>query len=53
MAGVDILRSKKGPLIMEVNSNPGITGITRVTGFDVAGDIIKFAVAFAKKKSKK
>jgi ribosomal protein S6--L-glutamate ligase len=53
MAGVDILRSKKGPLIMEVNSNPGITGITRVTGNDVAGEIIKFAIAFAKKKSKK
>jgi ribosomal protein S6--L-glutamate ligase len=41
MAGVDILRSSRGPIIIEVNSNPGLEGITEVTGIDVAGEIIK------------
>lgn len=48
ISGVDILRSKRGPMIMEVNCNPGLEGITEVTGVDVAGAIIKYAVNFAK-----
>ncbi|QVL58323.1 MAG: 30S ribosomal protein S6--L-glutamate ligase [Simkaniaceae bacterium] len=40
-AGVDILRSDRGPLIMEVNSSPGLEGIETITGIDVAGEIIK------------
>jgi ribosomal protein S6--L-glutamate ligase len=44
MAGVDILRTKTGPVVMEVNSNPGLEGITEVTGWDVAGEIVDFAV---------
>jgi ribosomal protein S6--L-glutamate ligase len=51
IAGVDILRSTKGPLIMEVNSNPGVA-ITQVTGVNVAEEMIRFAVEFAKKKQK-
>ncbi|KKU78930.1 MAG: Ribosomal protein S6 modification protein [Candidatus Peregrinibacteria bacterium GW2011_GWA2_47_7] len=43
-AGVDILRSRRGPLLMEVNCNAGLEGITRATGKDVAGSIIDFAV---------
>ncbi len=41
VAGVDILRSDRGPLIMEVNSSPGLEGIENATGKDVAGMIIK------------
>ncbi len=44
VAGVDLLRSKRGPLIMEVNCNPGLEGITAVSGVDVAGEIIDFLV---------
>ncbi len=42
VAGVDILRSNHGPLVMEVNSSPGLNGIERATGKDIAGMIIKF-----------
>ena len=42
MAGVDILRSNHGPVIMEVNSLPGLQGIEEATGKDVAGLVIKF-----------
>ncbi|MCB1072467.1 MAG: 30S ribosomal protein S6--L-glutamate ligase [Chlamydiales bacterium] len=41
LAGVDILRSDRGPLIMEVNSSPGLEGIESVTEIDVAAEIIK------------
>lgn len=42
VAGVDILRSERGPLVMEVNSSPGLEGIEKATGKDVAGLIIEF-----------
>lgn len=42
VAGVDIVRSNRGPLIMEVNASPGLEGIEKTTGIDVAGAIIKF-----------
>jgi len=42
VAGVDLLRSTRGPLIMEVNSSPGLEGIESVTGIDVARLIIKY-----------
>ena len=42
MAGVDILRSSRGPLIIEVNSSPGIEGIEGVTKIDIAGKLIDF-----------
>ena len=42
MAGVDILRSNRGPVVMEVNSSPGLEGIEKATGKDVAGIIIEF-----------
>jgi ribosomal protein S6--L-glutamate ligase len=44
MAGVDLIRTKTGPKILEVNSNPGIEGITEATGVDIAGKIIKYCV---------
>lgn len=42
VAGVDILRSNHGPVVMEVNSSPGLEGIERATEVDVAGKIIEF-----------
>ncbi|MCB1214017.1 MAG: 30S ribosomal protein S6--L-glutamate ligase [Deltaproteobacteria bacterium] len=48
VAGVDVLRSKRGPLIMEVNSSPGLEGIEKATGKDVAGMIIEFIEKQAK-----
>lgn len=53
VAGVDIIRSKRGPLIMEVNSNPGLAGISTVTGIDVAGEILDFMAKKAEKHKKK
>jgi len=52
-AGVDIIRSKQGPKILEVNSNPGLKGITEATGIDVAGYIIDLAVERALEKKKR
>lgn len=42
VAGVDLLRSERGPLVLEVNSSPGLEGIEDTTGVDVAGEIIEF-----------
>ncbi|MBO6574370.1 MAG: 30S ribosomal protein S6--L-glutamate ligase [Rhodothermales bacterium] len=42
VAGVDLLRSNHGPLVMEVNSSPGLEGIEKATGKDIAGMIIEF-----------
>jgi len=42
VCGVDILRSERGPLVMEVNASPGLRGIEEATGRDIAGLIIKF-----------
>lgn len=42
VAGVDILRSNHGPVVMEVNSSPGLEGIETQTGKNVAGQIIEF-----------
>jgi len=40
IAGVDLLRSARGPLILEVNASPGLEGIETTTGNDIAGKII-------------
>ena len=42
VAGVDILRSDQGPMVLEVNSSPGLGGIERATGKDIADKIIQF-----------
>ena len=42
IAGVDMLRSERGPLVLEVNSSPGFEGVEKVTGVDVAGQIIEY-----------
>lgn len=42
MAGIDIVRSNKGPKLLEVNSSPGLEGIESVSKMDIAGEIIKY-----------
>lgn len=41
VAGVDLLRSNHGPVVLEVNSSPGLEGIEKATGKDIAGEIIR------------
>lgn len=41
VAGVDLIRAKRGPLVLEVNSTPGLEGIEAVCGVDVAGRIVE------------
>jgi ribosomal protein S6--L-glutamate ligase len=48
VAGVDILRSNHGPVVMEVNSSPGLEGIEETTGVDIASQIIEFVEKNAK-----
>lgn len=48
VAGVDLLRSNHGPVVLEVNSSPGLQGIETATGKDVAGMIIQFIEKNAK-----
>jgi len=42
VAGVDMLQSDRGPLVLEVNPSPGLEGISKTTGVDVAGKIIEY-----------
>lgn len=42
VAGVDLLRSNHGPVVMEINSSPGLEGIEKTSGVDVAGKIIEY-----------
>lgn len=42
VCGVDMIPSKRGPLVMEVNSSPGLEGIEKSTGIDIAGKIMEF-----------
>ncbi len=52
IAGVDLLRSKRGPLVLEVNSSPGLEGIEAASGEDVAGAIIDYIDARLRQKRK-
>ncbi|MDQ3393081.1 MAG: 30S ribosomal protein S6--L-glutamate ligase [Bacteroidota bacterium] len=51
IAGVDMLQSSRGPLILEVNSSPGLEGIEKATGINIAGKIIKYIERNQQKKS--
>jgi ribosomal protein S6--L-glutamate ligase len=44
VAGVDLIRSRRGPLVLEVNSSPGLEGIEAATGVDIAARIIEHVV---------
>ncbi len=48
VCGVDMLRSSSGPVVMEVNSSPGLEGIEKATGIDIAGKTIEFLEKHAK-----
>ncbi len=52
VAGVDLMRSARGPLILEVNASPGF-GVEKVTGRDVASKIIEYVEINAKRKNRK
>jgi ribosomal protein S6--L-glutamate ligase len=51
VAGVDVLRSHRGPLVLEVNSSPGLEGIEAATGVDVAGAIIDHVTGGARQRT--
>jgi len=53
LAGVDMLRSKDGPKVLEVNSSPGLEGIERATGGDIAGAIMEYLQKYAREKRKR
>ena len=48
VAGVDMLRSNRGPVVLEVNSSPGLEGIETATGVDVAGEIVEYIESHAR-----
>lgn len=50
VAGVDLIRSSKGPLLLEVNASPGLHGIETATGINVAREIVQFAEKNPRKK---
>ncbi len=52
VAGVDLLRSRRGPLVLEVNASPGLEGIEKATGIDVAGRIIEHVARKVTRKGK-
>jgi len=53
VCGVDLLRSNHGPVVMEVNSSPGLEGIEKATEKDIAGMIIDFVAKRALETSAK
>ena len=50
VAGVDLIRAKRGPLVLEVNSTPGLEGIEAVCGVDVAGGIVEHLAIHAEQR---
>lgn len=48
VAGVDLVRSNQGPLVLEINSSPGLEGVERATQINIAGKIIQFIEKHAK-----
>jgi ribosomal protein S6--L-glutamate ligase len=48
VAGVDILESRRGPLVVELNTSPGFEGLERATGLDVAGKILDYVIKRAR-----
>ena len=51
VCGVDMLETRRGPRILEINSSPGLEGIEKATGADVATAIIKHAEKYAKARA--
>jgi len=53
IAGVDLLQSSRGPLVLEVNSSPGLEGIEKATGKDIASKIVEYAEKLIQHKNSK
>ena len=53
ICGVDMMRSERGPLVLEVNSSPGLGGVEKTTGRNVAEKIIEYIELNAKRRNKK
>jgi ribosomal protein S6--L-glutamate ligase len=53
IAGVDMLESRTGPKLVEINSSPGFEGLERATGADIALSIVEYAAAFARSKKRR
>jgi ribosomal protein S6--L-glutamate ligase len=53
VAGVDMLRSERGPLVIEVNASPGLEGIESASAVDVAGSIVQYVEENVPKKRKR
>ncbi|WKE65416.1 30S ribosomal protein S6--L-glutamate ligase [Gallaecimonas kandeliae] len=53
IAGVDLLRSDRGPLVLEVNSSPGLEGIEAATGLDIAGIMMDHLIEHSRKRRKR
>ncbi|MCA1819838.1 MAG: RimK family alpha-L-glutamate ligase [Halobacteriales archaeon] len=51
VAGVDYLESREGPKVLEVNASPGFQGLEEATGTDIAGEVVRFAAAFAEREA--
>ena len=52
VAGVDLLRSDHGPLVLEINSSPGLEGIEKATQINIASKIIQYLEKHAKPSSR-
>ena len=53
IAGVDLIRSQRGPLVLEVNASPGLEGIEDASGVDVAGEIVSYLAERVRRKAVK
>ncbi|HEY5782926.1 MAG TPA: RimK family alpha-L-glutamate ligase, partial [Lysobacter sp.] len=53
VAGVDLIRSDRGPLVLEVNASPGLEGIEEASGIDVASEIIRYVAQHVGRKPTK
>ena len=47
VAGVDLLESKEGPKVIEINSSPGFEGLETASGKDIAREILEYAISYA------
>lgn len=53
VAGVDLIRSTRGPLVLEVNASPGLEGIEDATGVDIAAEIVRYSAERHKRRAAK
>jgi ribosomal protein S6--L-glutamate ligase len=51
IAGVDLIRARRGPLVLEVNASPGLEGIEQATGIDIAGRIVDYVAVLSETRA--